>query len=127
LIRSNAQYLEKVSKTHPCIDLHSFFALGPLSRRADGQAVQSVRTAFSHAVELAGLDDDVTPHTLRHTCATWLMRAGVDKWEAAGFLGMTVEMLHRLYGHHHPNHLRTATEAIGYGRGTPIVGSADEG
>jgi hypothetical protein len=25
--------------------------------------------------------------------------AGVDEWEAAGFLGMTVEMLDRLYGH----------------------------
>jgi hypothetical protein len=42
------------------------------------------------------------------------MQAGVDKWEAAGFLGMTVEMLDRVYGHHHPRHLRTAAEAIGY-------------
>jgi integrase len=37
---------------------------------------------------------------LRHTAATWLMQAGVDRWEAAGFLGMSVEMLDRVYGHH---------------------------
>jgi hypothetical protein len=42
------------------------------------------------------------------------MQAGVDKWEAAGFLGMTVEMLDRVYGHHHPDHLRAAARAIGY-------------
>ena len=79
-----------------------------------GQPVKSVKTAFKSAVRLAKLDGKITPHTLRHTAATWLMQAGVDKWEAAGFLGMTVEMLDRVYGHHHPDHLRTAAKAIGY-------------
>ena len=50
------------------------------------------------------------------------MQAGVDKGEAAGFLGVTVEMLDRVYGHHHPNHLRAAAAAIGDRRPTPIVG-----
>ena len=36
-----------------------------------------------------------------------------DLWEAAGFLGMTVEMLERNYGHHHPDHLKGAVAAIG--------------
>jgi len=40
---------------------------------------------------------------------------------------MTVEMLDRIRGRHHPNHLRTAAEAIGYRKGTPMAGSADEG
>jgi hypothetical protein len=30
------------------------------------------------------------------------MQAGVDKWEAAGLPGMSVEMLDRVYGHYHP-------------------------
>jgi hypothetical protein len=42
------------------------------------------------------------------------MQAGIDKWEAAGFLGMSVEMLDCVYGHHHPDHLRKAAHAIGY-------------
>jgi integrase len=63
---------------------------------------------------LAKLSGRVTPHTLRHTAATWLMRAGGDRWEAAGFLGMSVEMLDRVYGYHHPDHLRTAAHFIGY-------------
>jgi integrase len=81
-----------------------------------GAGVRSVKTAFKTAVALAKLPGKVTPHTLRHTAATWLMQAGVDKWEAAGFLGMSVEMLDRVYGHHHPDHLRTAARALGYGR-----------
>jgi integrase len=71
----------------------------------NGKPVQSVKTAFKTALRLAGIQGRVTPHTLRHTAATWLMQNGVDKWEAAGFLGMSVEMLDRVYGHHHPDHL----------------------
>src|SRR5215831_17693291 len=78
-----------------------------------GEAVQSVKTAFKTAVRLPRLSGNLTPHTLRHTAATWLMQAGVDKWEAAGFLGMSVEMLDRVYGHHHPAHLRGAANALG--------------
>jgi site-specific recombinase XerD len=35
------------------------------------------------------LSDDVTPHVLRHSRATHLMRQGIDPWEAAQFLGMS--------------------------------------
>ena len=81
-----------------------------------GSGVRSVKPAFKTAVKLAKLPGKVTPHTLRHTAATWVMQAGVDKCEAAGFLGMTVEMLDRVYGHHHPDYLRKAARGLGYGR-----------
>jgi integrase len=86
----------------------------------NGEAVSSVKTAFKRAVKLAGLLEDegrVSPHTLRHTAATWLMQQGTDRWQAAGFLGMTVEMLDRVYGHHHPDHLQDAVQNIGYRAG----------
>jgi integrase len=54
-----------------------------------------------------------TPHTLRHTAATWLMQRGVPIWEAAGFLGMSPEVLQQTYGHHHPDYLHGAAAAIG--------------
>jgi integrase len=52
--------------------------------------------------------DKVTRHTLRHTRATWLLQAGVDLWTAAGFLGMTVRTLERVYGHHCPDYQEQA-------------------
>lgn len=55
---------------------------------------------------------EVTPHTLRHTAATWLMQRRADLWEAAGFLGMSVEQLERTYGHHHSDHLKSARDAF---------------
>lgn len=83
----------------------------------NGEPIRSsVKTAFNSAAAQAGLAGRVTHHTLRHTAATWLMQAGVDKWEAAGFLGMSVEMLDRVYGHHHPAHLKQAARSIGYRR-----------
>jgi integrase len=81
----------------------------------NGEAVTSVKTAFKRAVKLAKLTGQVSPHTLRHTAATWLMQAGCDLWQASGFLGMTVETLQNVYGHHHPDHLNEAVQAIGYG------------
>jgi hypothetical protein len=41
------------------------------------------------------------------------MQKGVDLWDAAGFLGMTVQQLEATYGHHHPDYQRGAAEALG--------------
>jgi integrase len=68
-----------------------------------GAPVAGVDKAFKHAVEHAGLKGRVTPHTLRHTAATWLMQNGTDLGEAASYLGLTVETLERIYWHHHPD------------------------
>lgn len=72
----------------------------------NGKPVASVRKGFAAAVKSAGIDSvrNVTPHILRHTAATWAMQNGSDPWKAAGFLGMTVEILERVYGHHHPDY-----------------------
>jgi integrase len=78
----------------------------------NGKPVQSVDKAFANVVADAGLGHDVTPHVLRHTAATWLMQAGTDLWEAAGYLGMTVETLSVRYGHQHPDHLADAKRAF---------------
>jgi integrase len=78
----------------------------------NGAPVKSVKTAFNHAVKVAGLWGRVTPHTLPHTAALWLMQRGVPIWQAAGYLGMSAEVLERTYGHHHPDYMRGAAQAI---------------
>jgi hypothetical protein len=78
-----------------------------------GKPIKNVRNGFSAAVRDAGLGPDVIPHVLRHTCATWLMQGGADLWEAAGFLGMTVQQLEKGYGHHHPDYQKGAANALG--------------
>ena len=75
-----------------------------------GRRVSYMQSAWPRAIERAGLDDSVTPHTLRHTRATWLMQAGIDMWEAASSLGMTTQILQDHYGHHHPSFQKRAAE-----------------
>lgn len=77
-----------------------------------GLPVKRVKKGFASAVRLAKVAIKVTPHTLRHTAATWLMQAGVDEWVAAGYLGMSVEVLRAVYGHHHPDYMKQAVEGI---------------
>lgn len=69
-----------------------------------GVQVQRVKKGFAACVRDAGLEDGITPHYLRHTCATWLMERNVETWEAAGFLGMSVTTLLKHYGHHRPDY-----------------------
>lgn len=75
----------------------------------NGQKIDKLRRSFPAAVKAAKLKD-VTPHILRHSRATWLMRKGVDPWKAAGHLGMSVETLTKNYAHHHPDFQKEAAE-----------------
>lgn len=71
-----------------------------------------IRTGFAGCVADAGLPAEITPHWMRHTCATWLMEAGVELWEAAGYTGMTSAVLERHYGHHRDDHQAAARRAL---------------
>jgi integrase len=70
------------------------------------------RRAWHTARELAGLGPDVTPHVLRHTCATMLLQLGVSVYDVAGVLGTTEDIIRRTYGHHAHDHLREAVTAF---------------
>lgn len=95
----------------------------------NGKPVLSVKKAFRSAVEAAGLGwyemttgkdgkprrvfkTDVTPHTLRHTAATWLMQNGTELSLAASYLGMTEQVLRDTYWHHHPDFQAKAAALI---------------
>jgi hypothetical protein len=76
-----------------------------------GERIGDIKKGFAAACKRAGIEG-ATPHTLKHTAATWLMQAGTDPWQAAGFLSISVEILLRVYGHHHPDQ-REAAQNIG--------------
>jgi integrase len=67
--------------------------------------------SWKTTAKLTGEHD--APHILRHTAATWLMRAGVNHYEAAGYLGMSAKTLWDVYGHHHPDFQMAAATATG--------------
>ncbi len=76
-----------------------------------GQRVTKMRRAWNTVREAAGLGEDVTPHTLRHTAASWLLWGREAKgarpaqkpltiWETAEVLGADASTIERVYGHH---------------------------
>jgi integrase len=74
-----------------------------------------VRRGFRGLVRDAGLPQQVTPHWLRHTAATWLMEADVPGHRASQYLGMTVATLEKHYGHRRPDFQNDVGKAISRG------------
>lgn len=77
-----------------------------------GHKCKAIRSGFKNAAKRAGLDD-VSPHTLRHTAATWMAGKGVSMRNIAGMLGhknsLTTESV---YAKHSPDFLEDAANAL---------------
>lgn len=62
--------------------------------------VQNIKRAWRTICRDAALGPEVTPHTLRHTCATWLLWQGWTIWDVAGHVGADATTIQKIYGHH---------------------------
>ncbi|MBY3363793.1 tyrosine-type recombinase/integrase [Rhizobium laguerreae] len=72
-------------------------------------------------------DKNVVPHSFRHTAATWLMkRSELPIHDISGFLGMSMEMLDKVYGHHRTSHQTGIDDAITAG-GIGKIKKRDDG
>ena len=78
----------------------------------EGQPIDRLRRAWTTARKAAGLGEEVTPHILRHTFATWAVRDGVPFSKVAMALGTTEKVVEGVYGHHAPEHLRSVVESV---------------
>ena len=94
-------------------------------RRPDGQSFsdREVQRAFAVARKIAGLRAELTPHSLRHTFASWLVMHGTPLRTVQELLGHADIRMTIRYAHLSPSHLAEAVnaiEAIGSQTGTPI-------
>lgn len=92
----------------------------------NGKPVSKINKAFRAVRAAAGFGEDVVPHTLRHTAATWLARNGVPISEAADFVGMSVETFERVYRHHAPGFQEQARNGIAQKRPAPQLPHRNE-
>lgn len=79
-----------------------------------GQPVATVKNGFAAACRRAGLQD-VTPHILRHSGATWMAVAGVPLREIARMLGDSEAVVEKVYAKHTPEYLTGAAAAVQLG------------
>jgi integrase len=76
-----------------------------------GRPIDSIKHAFARACERAGIED-CSPHVLRHSSITQMVLDGIPVGQIARFAGDTETMIERVYGHHHPDYLRAAADAL---------------
>ena len=77
-----------------------------------GKSILRIDQSFRRVVRDAGLQD-VTPHTLRHTAATWMAQKNVPLWVISKYLGHTsTRTTERVYAHHNPTFLTEARQAL---------------
>lgn len=78
----------------------------------DGAPVKCLRMAFSKAVTRAGLDG-VTPHTLRHTAASWALWSGAGMLAISRYLGhKSAKTTERIYAKSNAEHLRPVADVL---------------
>lgn len=75
------------------------------------EPITDVKKSFATACKRANLKD-VSPHTLRHTFASWLVIAGVPLYEVKDLLGHSTIKLTERYAHLAPENLRSAVDML---------------
>lgn len=76
----------------------------------NGKPIKRPIRTWNKVRKAAKLPTYITPHVLRHTRATNMMQQRKDPWEAAKALGMSLDMLTKVYGHHHPDWQKDVSE-----------------
>lgn len=81
---------------------------------AYGNRVQSIKRSWSTACRRAGIRD-FRIHDLRHTCAAWLVSAGVPLTEIRDLLGHSTIRMTERYAHLAPENVRAAVARLEVG------------
>ena len=77
----------------------------------DGNRIVDVKRSFKTACRGADIED-FRIHDLRHTCAAWLVSAGVALTEVRDLLGHTTVKMTERYAHLAPENVRAAVTLL---------------
>ncbi len=99
-IRSRERYCKEHAPKSPWVFCHP-----------DGSRIQNLKRSFATACKRAGIED-FRIHDLRHTCAAWLVTAGVPLTEVRDLLGHSSVTMTERYAHLAPENVRAAVEIL---------------
>lgn len=96
-----------------CLKIAQEMAITDYVVEYHGAPIKRARRAFARLSEELGFK--CSPHILRHSAATWMIMEGRSFEEVAKFLGDSVKTVERVYGHHAPDYLKEAANALSLG------------
>ena len=79
--------------------------------RENGTEIKAAKRSFKTACRRAGIED-FHIHDLRHTCAAWLVSAGVPLTEVRDLLGHASVVMTERYAHLSPDNVRAAVARL---------------
>lgn len=82
-----------------------------IKKHQRAEPLGSIKKSFNHACATAGIQN-VTRHTLRHTCAAWMVQAGVPLRTVADILGHTDISTTMIYAHLAPENARAGVSVL---------------
>ncbi|MER8809244.1 tyrosine-type recombinase/integrase [Mesorhizobium australicum] len=117
-IHLNPKGRKQTKKYRPIVPLTD--TLLPFLQRRDvarfvnwhGEPVDSIKKGFKTVIRAAGLPDEISPYSLRHTMAVELRKRSVPAWEVEGLLGHRRPGVTEKYAEYSPDYLSKAREAI---------------
>lgn len=82
-----------------------------------GKPIAKEKRAWALTVSAARMGDEVTPHVLKHTCITWLLREPdkdrkLELWDISGLTGTSIKTIESTYGHQDADYQRAAAGAF---------------
>lgn len=95
-------YLVRVRPAFATGKSHALF----LNTRGGALSRQSAWTVLKHAAQRAGIDKEISPHTLRHSFATHLLEGGADVRTVQELLGHASVTTTQIYTHVTADNLR---------------------
>lgn len=124
-------HMTRWRRDHYRLDQKGNYVMGPPARflvEYRGRPVNPRKAMSNALVAVFGPAHPFVAHTMRHTCATWMLKDKVSVNDVAAYLSMTREMVEWVYGHHHPDSHRAAGNAFQKSRhGSPTVSRRFEG
>ena len=88
-------------------------SLSTMARRSSGLCLPRSKQPWLAGWSPPGHPDRVSPHTLRHTCATWMLAQGRTPYQVGQYLGVTADLVDKTYGHATKDMQRETANAIG--------------
>jgi site-specific recombinase XerD len=103
-------YLAARTDSHPYLFIRHFKNTALDSKAKGGLTTRSVQRILKERAQLAGITKPVTPHKLRHSFATNLLRNGADLRSVQAMLGHASITTTQLYTHVTDKNLRETHE-----------------